>query len=237
MDTDNRSYYDAFSQRYDDRRSVGYHRLIDDQAAELVRRVGEGKRVLEVGCGTGLILERVAGFAAQAQGVDLSPGMLEKARARGLDVQEADATKLPFDDATFDVAYSFKVLAHVPAFDDAVAEMARVVKPGGHLVYDIYNRDSARWLIKRVFGPRRTSDTFNEGAISTRFWSLEEAKQHLPAGTRLVDVNGIRVATLHPAMLRVPGLAALTERIEWGAMDGPLARFAGFVVLTLERTG
>lgn len=237
MDTDNRSYYDAFSQRYDDRRSVGYHRLIDDQAAELVRRVGEGKRVLEVGCGTGLILERVQQFASQAQGVDLSPGMLDKARARGLDVQEADATKLPFEDATFDVAYSFKVLAHVPAFDDAVAEMARVVKPGGHLVYDIYNRDSARWLIKRLFGPRRTSDSFNEGAISTRFWSIDEAKQHLPAGTRLVDVSGIRVATLHPAMLRVPGLAALTERIEWGVMDGPLARFAGFVVLTLERTG
>lgn len=233
--TDNKAYYDAFSQGYDDRRSVGYHKLIDDQAAELVRRVGEGRECLEVGCGTGLILERVASFASRAEGVDLSPGMLEKASARGLTVQESDATSLPFEDASFDVAYSFKVLAHVPKFDEAVAEMARVVRPGGHLVFDIYNRDSLRFLIKRLFGPRKTSTTFDEGAISTRFWSVEQAKQHLPAGTRLVDVSGIRISTLHPAMLRVPLMGAVAERVEWGLMDTPLSRFAGFVVFTLER--
>src|SRR5690606_22673357 len=169
-------YYDQFAKRYDQGRSVGYHKLIDDQAAELVRRKGEGKRVLEVGCGTGLVLERIADFASEAVGIDLSPGMLEHARARGLQVQEADCTKLPFDDASFDVACSFKVLAHVPDFDAALREMVRVVRPGGHIVIDVYNRASLRFAIKRAFGPRKTSDAFKEDAIGTRFWSLAEAK-------------------------------------------------------------
>lgn len=234
--TDNRAYYDAFSASYDDKRSVGYHKLIDDQAAELVRRVGEGKQVLEVGCGTGLVLERVQAFAAGAKGVDLSPGMLEKAAARGLDVREADATQLPFEDESFDVAYSFKVLAHVPDFRGALAEMARVVRPGGRLVFDVYNRASMRWLIKRLFGPRKTSGAYDEAAISTRFLTVDEAREFFPAGTHVVDVSGIRIATVHPAMLRVPGLALATERLEWGLMDSPLARFAGFTVFTLEKS-
>jgi hypothetical protein len=49
---DNHRHYDEFAGHYDDRRARGYHKLIDDQAAALVRRVGAGKAVLEVGCGT-----------------------------------------------------------------------------------------------------------------------------------------------------------------------------------------
>src|SRR5690606_26673733 len=133
--TQNRNYYDAFSAGYDHGRDRGYHKLIDDQAAAVVRRYAEGKDVLEVGCGTGLILQRVAGVARSARGVDLSPGMLEHAKSRGLDVQEGSATELPFADASFDVTYSFKVLAHVPGWERALAEMARVTRPGGHLIF------------------------------------------------------------------------------------------------------
>jgi ubiquinone/menaquinone biosynthesis C-methylase UbiE len=233
--TDNRAYYDAFASGYDDERADGYHRLIDDQAAELVRRVGEGRECLEVGCGTGLILDRVNQFASRAEGVDLSPGMLDKARDRGLTVQEADATKLPFEDASFDVAYSFKVLAHVPDLRDALAEMARVVRPGGHLVFDMYNRHSARWLVKRLFGPRNTSQTYDEAAITTRYSSIAEQEALFPRNTRRVDLAGIRVATLHPAVHRLPVIGGVAGRLEWALMDSLAARLAGFVVFTLER--
>ena len=120
--TDNRSYYDAFAERYDQGRDHGYHKLIDDQAAAIVRRYSDDRDVLEVGCGTGLILQRVAPHTRSARGVDLSPGMLEGARARGLDVQEGSATALPFADASFDLAYSFKVLAHIPDWDACMRE-------------------------------------------------------------------------------------------------------------------
>ena len=233
--TGNREYYDAFSFRYDERRSEGYHRLIDDQAAEIVRRVGEGKTILEVGCGTGLILGRVARFAAAAQGLDLSPGMLERARERGLDVREGSGTELPYEDASFDVAYSFKVLSHIPDFDTCLAEMLRVVRPGGHVIFDVYNRHSLRYLIKRLFGPRHTSDQFDEGAITTRFWSAAEAETHLPREAKLLAIVGIRIVTIHPGVYRAPLLSALTERLEWYLMDSRLSRYAGFLVYVLEK--
>ena len=80
-----KSYYDEFSRRYDDRRGGrepgGYHDLLDDLEVGVVERYGAGKDVAEIGCGTGLLLERFARFARTAKGIDLSPGMLEKARA------------------------------------------------------------------------------------------------------------------------------------------------------------
>ena len=110
-DADTRSYYDEFSKSYEKHRRPndpgGYHALLDDLEIELVERYGKGKDVLECGCGTGLILERIAEFAKRAAGIDLSPGMLELAKARGLDVREGSVTELPFEDATFDVTCSF----------------------------------------------------------------------------------------------------------------------------------
>jgi ubiquinone/menaquinone biosynthesis C-methylase UbiE len=235
--TDNRQYYDAFSEGYDRNRDRGYHKLIDDQAAELVRRVGERKELLEVGCGTGLVLERTARFARRAVGIDLSPGMLSRARQRGLDVHEASATSLPFADASFDVAYSFKVLSHVPQLDVALAEMLRVVRPGGHLVFDIYNRNSLRYVIKKVFGPRATSKAFDEAAITTAFLTPSEVAAMLPAGGRLASVAGIRVITPHPAVFSVPALGRAVQAAEWALMDSAVSRFAGFCVyfVTKER--
>jgi SAM-dependent methyltransferase len=235
--TDNQSYYDAFADRYEAGRDRGYHRLIDDQAAELVRRVGLGRDVLEVGCGTGLVLMRIARFARRAEGVDLSPRMLERARARGLQVQLGDAAALPYADASFDVVCSFKVLAHVADLDASLREMARVVRPGGFLVFDLYNRTSLRWLGKRLLGPRATSERFDEGAIGTRYVEPGEVEGRLPEGTELVARAGIRIAVPHPAVLRIPGLGAAARRLEWRLMDSRLARYAGFLVYTLRRTG
>jgi SAM-dependent methyltransferase len=233
--TDNREYYDAFSEGYDRNRDRGYHKLIDDQAAALVRRVGEGRDLLEVGCGTGLVLQRCAEFARTAKGIDLSPGMLARARERGLDVREGSATALPFADDTFDVAYSFKVLSHVPQLDVALAEMVRVVRPGGHLVFDIYNRHSLRYLIKRVFGPRSTSKKFDEGAITTAFLTPDEVVALLPAAAKLNDIAGIRVITPHPAVFGLPGVGRAIEAAEWALMDSAARRFAGFTVFFVEK--
>lgn len=232
---DNRAYYDAFAEGYDRGRDRGYHKLIDDQAAAIVGRYAGGRDALEVGCGTGLILERVARAARSARGVDLSPGMLARARSRGLEVSEASAGALPFADASFDAVYSFKVLAHVPGWEACLAEMARVTRPGGHVIFDSYNRHSLRYLIKRAWGPRRTSTSFDEAAISTRFVSPAEAERCLPAGTRVVDRAGIRITTPHPIVCRLPVIAGLHARVEWALMSSPLAALAGFYVIVAER--
>src|SRR5262249_5920067 len=142
-----------------------------------------------------LLLRRIAGFARTARGVDLSPGMLDRARARGLDALEASATHLPFPDRSFDVACSFKVLAHVHDIRRALAEMARVVRPGGHVVAELSNPISLRGLVKHIGPAGAIGDTSTERDVYTRFdtpWSIGELK---PEGTRLVDSRGVRIFT------------------------------------------
>src|SRR5690606_7344623 len=143
---------------------------------------GTGKDVLEVGCGTGLVLRRIARFAKSAKGVDLSPGMLERARERGLDVIEGSATALPFEKDSFDVTCSFKVLAHVPEIDLALSERARVTRPGGVILAEFYNPHSIRGLVKR-FGPAgRIAPGAHEKQVFTRFDSPLDVARMLPEG-------------------------------------------------------
>src|SRR3954464_16016681 len=107
------SYYDEFSNGYEKLRGVndrgGYHELVDDLEVDFASRYAAGGDLLEVGCGTGLLSERLPKVTKSARGIDLSAGMLERARSRGLDVRQGSAIDLPYPDASFDVACSFKV--------------------------------------------------------------------------------------------------------------------------------
>lgn len=92
-------------------------------------------RVLEVGCGPGEAAERIAsGLSAEVIALDISPRMVELARARGIDARAGDAQKLPFDPESFDCVLAAWVLFHVPDVDLALAEASRVLVPGGRLV-------------------------------------------------------------------------------------------------------
>src|SRR4051795_688140 len=92
MLSETKGYYDRFSDTYEKHRHHGYHRLIDELELELIRRYGEGRDVLEAGCGTGLLLREAAGFARSAVGVDLSRGMLGPAQQRALRVVQGSLT-------------------------------------------------------------------------------------------------------------------------------------------------
>jgi ubiquinone/menaquinone biosynthesis C-methylase UbiE len=238
---DTRAYYDTFAERYEDRRDGrdpgGYHDLVDELEVGFVERFGRGREVLEVGCGTGLILRRIQGFARVARGVDLSPGMLERARARGLDVVEGSATELPFPDESFDVACSFKVLAHVRDIRRALAEMARVVRPGGHVIAELYNPVSLRGLVKRLGPAGAIGERATEKDVYTRFdapWSLGAMQ---PPGTRLVGSRGVRIVIPAAAALRVPVLGALLRAGERRLCDSPLRYLGGFWIAALQKEG
>jgi SAM-dependent methyltransferase len=95
----------------------------------------EPRRVLEVGCGMGNFAERVAReTTAEVVATDLSPRMVDVARERGLDARVADVQALPFADGDFDCAVANAMLYHVEDLDQALAELARVLEPGGQLV-------------------------------------------------------------------------------------------------------
>lgn len=231
----NRDYYDEFSEWYEKERHDGYHALIDDLETDLLRDFVEGKRVLEVGCGTGLIMQRIRDVARHPVGLDISPGMLRLAVDRGLDVVQGDATALPFDDNTFDVVYSFKVLAHVQDIDQALREMVRVTTRGGRLVLEFYNRYSLRYLAKRVGGPQKISDATHEGAVFTRWDTPLDLVRRLPENVRVVDWAGVRVVTPAAKVHRMPILKDVFARAEYRARDSLLKYFGGFLVVILEK--
>ncbi|HYP87495.1 MAG TPA: methyltransferase domain-containing protein [Polyangiaceae bacterium] len=237
----NRQYYDAFSADYERERGRndpgGYHELLDELEAGYVRRFGQGRDVLEVGCGTGLVLLRLREFARQARGVDLSPGMLEKARQRGLDVTLGSATELPFADNQFDVTCSFKVLAHVPDIEKALAEMARVTRPGGMVLAEFYNPFSLRGLAKRLGPAGKIADGANEHDVYTRFDSPRRARQLTPPGCVLVGARGVRITIPSARLMKNPLGRWLFRAAEHALCDSPLKRLAGFYVAAYEKRG
>jgi ubiquinone/menaquinone biosynthesis C-methylase UbiE len=233
---DNRSYYDDFAGWYERERHLPYHRMLDDLEVGLVERYGAGKEVLEVGCGTGLILDRVRGFARRAAGVDLSAGMLGPATARGLAVAQASATALPVANASFDVAYSFKVLAHVQDIATAMQELARVVRPGGWVLAEFYNARSLRRLVKALKPPSRISASTDDEAVFTRYDSADDIRGYLPPELTWVTSRGIRVVTPAAQVLKVPVLGSLVRRAEEVLADVPFARdLGGFLVVCAQK--
>jgi ubiquinone/menaquinone biosynthesis C-methylase UbiE len=233
------AYYDEFSKHYDDKRGGrephGYHDLVDDLEVDFVERFATNRDLLEVGCGTGLLLQRFARFARSAKGIDLSPGMLEHARSRGLDVTVGSATDLPFPDASFDVTCSFKVLPHVPDIDRALAEMQRVTRPGGVVIAEFYNAQSLRALAKRLAGAQAIGAGKDESSVFVRLESVREMHARFPASARLVATRGIRIVTPAAAVLRVPGLRHIVAGAERALADTAAARFAGFYVVAYEK--
>lgn len=234
---DNRSYYDTFSETYEDRRDEGYHRFLDETELGLALPHARGRDVVEVGCGTGLILKELAKVANRAAGIDLSAGMLEHAKRRGLEVYEADACHLPFEDASFDVACSFKVLAHVPDLAAAFREMARVVRPGGVIVAELYNRESLRTLVKKLKPATRIGrgGGVTDESVYTRYDTRAELEALLPRELSVETVDGFRIASPMAAPFNLPVIGPAWTKLERGLMQTPLKRFGGFLVLTLRR--
>jgi ubiquinone/menaquinone biosynthesis C-methylase UbiE len=237
----NRAYYDAFSHQYEQHRGSndpgGYHELLDEMEADFVERFAGTRDVLEVGCGTGLVLERIAAFARTAKGIDLSPGMLELARARGLDVLEGSATSLPFDDETFDVTCSFKVLAHIPDIETALGEMARVTRRGGTVIAEFYNPNSLRGFLKR-WGPAGiVAPGTNERDVYVRFDSPRAVRGLTPPGCRLIDSRGIRTVVPSAAFMRGHIARRLFRAAEWALCDSSLNAFSGFWIAAFRKLG
>jgi ubiquinone/menaquinone biosynthesis C-methylase UbiE len=113
----------------------------------------QGLKVLEIGCGLGTDGAQFAKAGADYTGVDLTDAAIELARKRFElfqlpgNFQTADAEALDFVDDMFDVVYSHGVLHHTPDTAAAVAEIHRVLRPGGRAMVMLYHRDSYNYRI------------------------------------------------------------------------------------------
>jgi 2-polyprenyl-6-hydroxyphenyl methylase/3-demethylubiquinone-9 3-methyltransferase len=112
-----------------------------------------GKKTLDVGCGGGILAEEFARLGCDVTGVDPSEPSIEAARAHarqeGLAIEYRTGTgeALPFPDGAFELVYCCDVLEHVNDVGRVVAEIARVLQPGGIFFYDTINRTFQSWLV------------------------------------------------------------------------------------------
>lgn len=117
-----------------------YHvKLIREHLGDL-----RGKRVLDVGCGKGRFARVFHEQEPEAElwGLDISPEMLAFV-PEGIQTRAGSMTELPFEDGFFDGAYATESLEHAVEIERAVAEICRVVKPGGHIA--VIDKNAEQW--------------------------------------------------------------------------------------------
>ena len=197
-----RRYYAREAEKYDQETDFWERRRLGSEHRSWAcsRRVGD---TLEVAIGTGLNLPHYPP-GVRLTGIDLTPEMLAKAgiRARSIgreiDLQEADALNLPFDESSFDTVVCTYTLCSVPDEAQAIAEMKRVLRPEGRLILVDHVRSTVKplywlqWIYE--FVPSRT-----KGEYMTRRPALHviaagfeiEARDRLRAGVieRLVALK------------------------------------------------
>jgi ubiquinone/menaquinone biosynthesis C-methylase UbiE len=121
---------------------------------EAFDRLPARPKVLDVGCGIGLVHSLLKPLVSELHGVDVSAASIETARNNNADVryQAYDGHKLPYGDAEFDAAFAICVMHHVPVPEWPAfgAEMARVVKPGGLLIVIEHNpaNPATQWVVR-----------------------------------------------------------------------------------------
>ncbi len=233
---DNQDYYDQFAKHYEVQRGHGYHQMLDDLEIDLIDYYGRNKIILEAGCGTGLLLQQVQTFAKKAHGFDLSPNMLALAQKRNLTVTQGSITNIPFPDNTFDVVYSFKVLAHIDDIQKALNEMARVTKPDGYILAEFYNPHSLRYLVKKIKRPSMIAKQVTDVDVLTHYHSIKQIKKLLPQNLVLERIRGIRIVTIFAIIHKIPIIRIVVRFLENSLKDVPFFRnYGGFTIAVLKK--
>lgn len=143
----------------------------------------EGKKILDAGCGVGAFSETLVG-KNEVYGVDFSEKSLAFAAKRGLNPYCGDLGHLPFENGNFDLCLCIGVIQLIPEYKKVLAELTRVVKPGGTLLIETLNGDS---LLRKIYGMINKDKKFD----------LMFAKRHMKAIFEELGYRDIEFLTLY----------------------------------------
>jgi ubiquinone/menaquinone biosynthesis C-methylase UbiE len=192
-----------------------------------------GRRVLDLGCGSGVCSCLLSEGGAEVTAVDLTQAGVELAARSArhfdtkLDVARADAEQLGFRDASFDYVFSWGVLHHTSRPDSAFREVARVLKPGGGGLIMVYHRNSLVYYLKGLYwllvkgkifqghGLRSVQDFYTDG-----YYHRHYSRSELAAALQSAGLRNIRPTVTQMQKKILPGVPAwldswLKQRAGW----------------------
>jgi SAM-dependent methyltransferase len=180
-----RDYFERYARRR--RRRIAKSRV---QILDVLEAAPRG-RLLDVGCSLGYTLEAARSLGLDAAGVDLAPHAIEECHRLGFEARIGTLTELPFDDAAFGLVVLKHVFEHTARPREALAELRRVLAPGGAAFFAVPNVD-----YRRAAASPATS----------RFYRGEAGRAHYVYYSprtlgRLLEEEGFRVASVHPVPL------------------------------------
>jgi ubiquinone/menaquinone biosynthesis C-methylase UbiE len=189
-----------------------------------------GGRLIEVGAGFGRLAEEYAGYGEVVL-LDSSDVHVAAAAEKLADdpryvVTLGDALALPFPDASFDVAVCVRVLHHFADPKPIVAELGRVVRPGGLLILEYANKRNLKSIARRLFRLQNWSP-FGLGSVAYKPFHYD----HAPVSVR----RALRAAGLIPeraraaSLFRVPGLTRRIPPTLLAGLEGPLQERLGSI--------
>ena len=216
-----------FDRTYEEK-GFSYLRPVEAYAVFLsLLAVQRGESLLDIACGPGLLLECAVKRGVRPSGIDLSAVAVRRARERlpDLPIHEANAEKLPFEDAAFDCITCLGSLERMLHREKALAEMRRVLKPGGRLCLMVRNARSLSWRLTRLLG-RQNREGHQDAATQAEWRSL-------------LSEAGFRIEAVHPdqwplmwreRLLRRLGRRTAFDRIHRGFL--PLDYANEFIFIT-----
>jgi len=200
-------------------------------AAELVRRASPraGQRVLDVACGTGVVAVTAARLGARVTGLDLTPELLERARENaqiaGVEIEwhQGDVEQLPFADGTYDMVLSQFGHIFAPRPDVAIAEMLRVLKPGGTIAFSSWPPELCIGRLFALIG--RYLPPPPPGVVPPHLWGD-------PNVVRERLGNAVKDLRFDRATMRVPALSLQHNRTAMEKTAGPILKLVESLTAT-----
>ncbi len=192
--------YDQMAEEFSHTRAQFWEELVF-----LADHIERDDHVLDIGAGNGRFFPLVHERHAQYTGVDYAEGLVKEAKKKFPDgnFQIADATALPFPESTFDIAYSFAVIHHIPSRElrnEFVKEARRVIHPRGKLILTAWDLWSPKYfgkLLESAFHSLLRKNPLDIGDVMLTFGKNKHPRYVHACTTRelhmLLTTNGFRV--------------------------------------------